>query len=152
VDRQQEGGEGADQVPAPPQRQPPAPPGAIVTVQQTVQGFTGPIPPPEVLGGYEAVLPGTANRIVSMAERQSEHRQDLERRVVGANIRHEELGPWIGAAVVVILIAAAVIVTIAGYPWTGGVIGAFDVVGVVTVFVLRQQARERDLQDKAKQT
>jgi uncharacterized membrane protein len=149
VDRQQEGDEGANQVPAPPQRQPSAPPGSIVA---TVQGFTGPIPPPEVLAGYEGVLAGAAHRIVSMAERQSEHRQDLERRVVKANIRHAELGLWIGAAVAVILVVAAVIVTLAGYPWTGGVIGAFDVVGVVTVFVLRQQARERELQDKDEQT
>ncbi len=49
------------------------------------------------------------------------------------------------------LAAAAVIVTLAGYPETGAVIGAVDIVGVVTVFVLRQRAQERELQDKANQ-
>jgi len=32
------------------------------------------------------------------------------------------------------------------------VIGAVDIVGVVTVFVLRQRAEERELQDKADQS
>jgi len=128
---------------------PPGQPGQVVSVQQTVQGFTGPIPPPQVLAGYEAVLPGLANRIVAMAEQQSFHRQDLERRVVSANIRHAEIGLWLGATVAVLLAAAAVIVTLAGYPQTGAVIGAVDIVGVVTVFVLRQRGQDRELQDKA---
>jgi len=151
VDQQPEGDEGAGSAPSPPHSQPSVSPRQVVTVQQTVEGFTGPIPPPQVLGGYEAVLPGLANRIVTMAERQSEHRQSLERQVVSANIRHEWLGLWIGAAVAVIMVAAAVIVAIAGQPVVGGVIGVFDVVGIVTVFVLRQRAQERELEDKANQ-
>jgi uncharacterized membrane protein len=153
VDQQPDADEGAEPAPSSAQGQPLSPdqPGQVVTVQQTVQGFTGPIPPPQVLAGYEAVLPGLANRIVAMAERQSEHRQGLEQQVVSANIRHEEIGLWLGAAVAVILAAAAVIVTLAGYPETGAVIGAVDIVGVVTVFVLRQRAEQRELRDKANQ-
>jgi uncharacterized membrane protein len=154
VDQQPEADEGAEPAPSSPQSQP-LPldqSGQVVTVQQTVQGFTGPIPPPQVLAGYEAVLPGLANRIVTMAERQSQHRQSLEQQVVSANIRHAEIGLWLGAAVAALLAAAAVLVTLAGYPETGAVIGAVDIVGVVTVFVLRQRAEERELQDKADQS
>jgi hypothetical protein len=32
--------------------------------------WSGPYPPPELLRGYEDVLPGSANRIISMAEEQ----------------------------------------------------------------------------------
>lgn len=42
------------------------------------QGFAGPLPPPEMLKGYEDTLPGVADRIVSLAEKQSEHRRKLE--------------------------------------------------------------------------
>ena len=52
----------------------------IVTSEQAV--FRGPVPPPEVLAGYEATLPGAADRILAMAERQSRHRQELETTVV----------------------------------------------------------------------
>ena len=30
--------------------------------------FSGPIPPPSIIKGYEEVLPGAAERIISMAE------------------------------------------------------------------------------------
>jgi uncharacterized membrane protein len=151
VSQHPQGGQGSNQIPVPQQGQPAAPPGQVVTVQQTLEGFTGPIPPPAVLAGYEQVLPGAANRIITMAERQSEHRQSLEQQVVTANIRHAEIGLWLGATVAIILAAAAVLVTLAGYPETGAVIGAVDIVGVVTVFVLRQRAQDRELQDKANQ-
>lgn len=54
--------------------------------------FQGPLPPPAVLAEYNSVLPGAADRIIGMAERQSSHRQDLERNVVNGNIRAEGVG------------------------------------------------------------
>lgn len=44
-----------------------------LVVQATA--FSGPLPPPQVLAQYESILPGSANRILSMAEKQSEHRR-----------------------------------------------------------------------------
>jgi hypothetical protein len=32
------------------------------------EGFSGPIPPPRLLGQYEKLLPGSADRILRMAE------------------------------------------------------------------------------------
>jgi uncharacterized membrane protein len=45
-----------------------------------VETHAGPIPPPEVIEGYEKVLAGSANRIIKMAENEQTHRQKLERR------------------------------------------------------------------------
>lgn len=47
---------------------------------QTVTHFTGPIPPPEILSGYDHVVPGLANRIAVLAEGEAEHRRALQRR------------------------------------------------------------------------
>lgn len=33
--------------------------------------YSGPIPPPNIIKGYEQVLPGSADRILKMAEKQS---------------------------------------------------------------------------------
>ena len=44
------------------------------------QEFTGPIPPPSMMEQYEKTLPGSADRILNMAENQSEHRQSLEKK------------------------------------------------------------------------
>ena len=51
-------------------------------VMEMIQGeFSGPIPPPNIIEGYEKIVPGSADRIISMAERQSEHRQKMEQKM-----------------------------------------------------------------------
>lgn len=47
--------------------------------------FSGPIPHPRILKGYEEILPGSADRILTMAENQSKHRQAIEAEVVHSN-------------------------------------------------------------------
>jgi len=54
--------------------------------------FEGPIPHPIILEGYERVLPGAADRILTMAENQAQHRQQMESSVVQSNITHERVG------------------------------------------------------------
>lgn len=41
----------------------------------TTTAFLGPIPPPELLAQYERTLPGLADRLVAIAERESDHRR-----------------------------------------------------------------------------
>lgn len=54
----------------------------------TATAFIGPIPPPELLAKYEQTLPGLADRLVALAERESDHRRALQRRAM----RLSELG------------------------------------------------------------
>ena len=49
------------------------------TLLARTTALSGPLPPPEVLAQYEVALPGAAERIFKMMERQEEHRQTLER-------------------------------------------------------------------------
>jgi uncharacterized membrane protein len=46
-------------------------------VEQTVTAHSGPLPAPEIIAGYEKVLPGTADRIVKMAEKEQDHRHKV---------------------------------------------------------------------------
>ena len=48
------------------------------TLMTEFTALSGPLPPPEMLAQYEEILPGAAERILSMAERQAEHRQKME--------------------------------------------------------------------------
>lgn len=54
--------------------------------------FSGPMPPPNILNGYEKILPGAADRILSMAETQSKHRQLMEKKMIEAEARDGLLG------------------------------------------------------------
>lgn len=52
----------------------------------------GPLPLPEHFKKYEEILPGSAERILTMAENQSTHRQELEKCVIYSSTRNETLG------------------------------------------------------------
>jgi uncharacterized membrane protein len=43
-----------------------------------IQAHTGPIPAPAEIGEYERILPGTADRIIRMAENEQNHRHKLQ--------------------------------------------------------------------------
>ena len=49
-----------------------------LAVRTSFEYFQGPIPPPQVLRDQEEALPGAAERIFAMAERQAAHRQHFE--------------------------------------------------------------------------
>ena len=68
-------------------------------VQQKLEITAGPIPSPQVLQQYNQVMPDAAERIVRMAEKQSDHRIDLERKVVDSNIIKSYLGMILAATI-----------------------------------------------------
>jgi uncharacterized membrane protein len=49
----------------------------INVVKAVSQQFSGPIPPPQILGDYDKVQPGFAERIIAMAEREQSHRHGI---------------------------------------------------------------------------
>lgn len=69
------------------------------SIQQITQSFSGPLPPPAALQEYERISPGLAERIVSMAESQARHRQQLERSVIDSGIKDSRLGLWFGLVI-----------------------------------------------------
>ncbi len=83
--------------------------------------FRGPIPPPNIISGYEKILPGAADRILTMAEKQSEHRQTMERKMIEAEARDSLLGVMSGFTLGAGCVVAAIVMAIV-YPQSAGVI------------------------------
>lgn len=54
--------------------------------------FSGPLPPPEILESYEKTLPGAADRIFTMAEKEQEHRQKIENNMVEDDNKNRKAG------------------------------------------------------------
>jgi uncharacterized membrane protein len=79
-----------------------------------VASFSGPLPPPNLLEGYERVLPGAADRIIAMAEQQMAHRQRVEHSIVQSNIRHERWGMIIAPILTIILMTIGGVLLWAG--------------------------------------
>src|SRR5262245_30403851 len=62
----------------------------VVRHSQTIH--QGPLPTPEAFERYNRVLPGAADRILRMAERQAAHRQDLESRALKGDLVKAMMG------------------------------------------------------------
>jgi len=62
------------------------PSGHIIAAQAMKMEFSGPMPHPDLLGRYEQICPGSADRIIKMAEQEAEHRRSAERSIIDAQI------------------------------------------------------------------
>jgi uncharacterized membrane protein len=109
----------------------------------TTSEFSGPVPPPNLLAGYENVCPGLANRIFKMAEVEADHRRKLETSVVDANIQHncrnssESRRGQIFALIITLAgLVAGCYTALQGHDVAGGILGVGGMGGIVTTFVL----------------
>lgn len=79
---------------------------AILTTMMAFEeerSFSGPLPPPEYLDAYEKTLPGAPDRILVMAEKQVDHRIDVEKTIVKKKFNQSTLGQIIGAILIFFL-------------------------------------------------
>ena len=122
------------------------PPAYEVRVQGT--SFSGPLPPPEILAKYDAVVPGCADRIVAMAERNQKHRHEMEAVVLPAGIKSERRGQFIGALLYLASLGLGGWCIYTGSPITGvtallGVNGSF-----VALYIKSRSSKQDELQRK----
>lgn len=54
----------------------------MLEVQKSEISFSGPLPHPDIMKGYDDIVPGAAERILKMAENQQNHRFKLEEKIV----------------------------------------------------------------------
>ena len=98
--------------------------------RQSVQYHSGPLPLPETMKGYEAILPGTAERILVMAEKQAAHRQLMELTSLKIEIRGQVFGFIIASVsivggLVVIALEKSLIGAAATLTALAGLVGLF---------------------------
>jgi uncharacterized membrane protein len=98
---------------------------------QSVALTSGPLPPPEQLAQYEQIIPGAANRILTLAERQTNHRMEI----ISAQIRQSARGQWLAFILALCFLAGSIWVTLAGSQVVGGILGGATILGVVTIFI-----------------
>ncbi len=66
--------------------------------------FKGPIPPPDLFSAYEEVLPGSADRILKMAENEQKQQHKVQNKIIKANVTAEKLGMIFGFSFQVIVV------------------------------------------------
>ncbi len=115
----------------------------MVPHQVLGQIYQGPIPTPDVLKKYNVLLPGAADRILSMAEQEAAHRHKMEERALEiefedlkARARDSRWGQIFGFLIGFFTVVAGTYTVTLGYQWPGGFIGTSGVLGLVSVFVI----------------
>jgi len=96
--------------------------------------FSGPIAHPKHLREYEEILPGSADRIVGMAEGSLAHNQKLQEISLSADIEDMRGGRRYGFSALVLLIVAAVVAIFLKEPVLAGLFlgtGALGTIGVL---------------------
>jgi len=120
----------------------------VTAVMSAVYRFSGPLPPPEELAKYEQILPGSANRIISMAEQQSSHRQELEKTVIGANARTQTWGLVSAFIIAMTAIGGGIWLSARGMSGAGLTSIITALAALVGVFVFGKSQQKKELAEK----
>lgn len=111
--------------------------GALCAIEES-SSFRGPLPPPEILKGYESILPGASERILKMAEKQQDHRMYIEKTIVERQTGQSGKGQTWGGILTVLFGIIALILGYTGHDVLAGIIATTTIISLVIVFVLRK--------------
>jgi uncharacterized membrane protein len=79
---------------------------AIIQALSQSLTISGPLPGSTEYSGYEKTHPGTAERILVMAEKQAAHRQEVEKETIRDAFRLNSRGQVLGFVVAILSIGA----------------------------------------------
>lgn len=125
-------------------------------IQVSQEFFSGPLPHPQIMEGYQKILPSAPERIFTMAEKQLQHRIEMENGMLAQNERNianskilNILSQAFAFILVASLIAAGFLLTCQDYQEVGKTIFRFTIVGVAGVFITGKLLQKRnDSEDK----
>ena len=115
----------------------PEPPVAAVEAQ--FSAFVGPLPHPALLEHYDAVLPGAAERILALAEKQSAHRMRMESQAAAHELWRSWAGLAAGIGIALAFLGAAIGLIVSGHEEAGTALGILDLLALAVSFVLSQR-------------
>jgi uncharacterized membrane protein len=114
-----------------------------------MRSFSGPLPPPETLDRYNQILPGAAERIITMAESQHQHRQGLETLVIHSNVKAQKLGTILGFIVAMTVVLGGMYLVHEGKNAPGLAAILTALASLVGVFLYSKREQQKDLAKKA---
>lgn len=120
-----------------------------LTSTEVTSTWSGPIPPPGALQRFNEIVPGAAERILNMAEKQLDHRMQMEETVVKGDSRRSYLGLTAGFILSAAIIAGGVFLVANGHDMAGGLLVGVNIVGLAGVFVYGTHSRRAERERKA---
>lgn len=124
----------------------------ILRIQQVRTEVSGPLPDPATLDGYNRILPGAAERIMVMAEKEAAHRQLMESQSVAADIaaqqrqlaiaerqlsiasRSDAVGQILGWTISLSAIAGCIYLAVIGRQWAAAALVGLPIASIINAF------------------
>ena len=106
------------------------------------KSFSGPLPTPEDFVMYKKALPDAPERIMKMAEKQTDHRIKCEDEIIKAKRMESLIGQIAGFLIAICCLVVACILGLNGHDWLAGVIPT-SIAGLAAVFVLRKKKDDK---------
>lgn len=110
----------------------------VMNVVQSVllrEHFSGPLPHPRHFREYDDIVPGSAERIIQMAEKAQDHNIDIEKKIIGAQIDDQKRGMNYGLAALLVVLALGGLFAYLGNNWAAALFLGTSVLGVVGAFI-----------------
>lgn len=125
------------------------------SVRKEMSVFSGPLPPPELLGEYEKVSPGCARFIMETAKREQAHRQKMDQLLLKTEIRELARNGRLSerGQICALVISLAVVFSGVAIAWLvpsgwgtvpGGVVSTSGLVSLVKVFLAQSKLKEEE--------
>lgn len=112
------------------------------------QSFSGPLPPPSAFREYEDVLPGAADRILTLAERNAQARRDqssgqlmLAATALEADDAQSKRGMLLGFILSVGLLVVTLVLALEGATWPAVAAAVSQLAPILAVLVRRHRGR-----------
>ena len=102
------------------------------------RSYSGPLPSPEDFKAYEQAMHGSTDRIMTMTEKQVDHRIDMEKIIVTKKFSQSTMGQIFATVLILFFGYISYDLAMHGHDTVAGVIGVTTVIGLAVVFVLNK--------------
>lgn len=110
--------------------------------------YTSPLPPADEMKKYESICKGTTDRILTMAEKQAEHRQNIEAIAVKASSERSILGVKYAYHIALAAFVLSGFCFYFDHVVAGGAIFGSTLVSIVTAFIYGTRSNRQEREDK----
>lgn len=109
-------------------------PGKAVLIHQ--EQYSGLFPHPRLMREWDQVVPGSAVRIFDRFEKQSDHRMNIETKVIRANNFKQYTGPIFAFLIAMTAIIGGIYTALQNHPYLGGTLTFAGLAAVIAPFLI----------------
>ncbi len=113
------------------------------------RSYSGPLPAPEDFEKYEKVLPGSTDRILSMAEKSLDTRTKNETYIIEKRLEQSGRGQFLGFILALFFGVIALVLALLGHETLAGIIVSVDIISLAIIFVLNKEPNNKSKNEKS---